>query len=205
MFWIYVIKCENGMYYVGLTQHLYKRLAKHSTGEACKNTRVNKPLEIIGIYKGATNFKFNKYLSEYYSTHSFHDDNLMNILKNFDYDSNILQTDIECVENYITEHMQISLGYQNVRGGRYLRGEEAVIKDNTVHEARPSCHCGIPCEVQKRIHNKKVKFIFVCPLRNVWDSMRSDFKRICIAKQCSFYKEYLDDIEFRIGYTEISN
>ena len=141
----------------------------------------------------------------YYTSDPIKEDRLFKILQNFDYDSNILQSDIESVENYITEHMQFSLGFENVRGGRYLRGKEVVVEDRTIHNVRPSCHCGIPCEIQKRNYNKKVKFIFVCPLRNVWDSMRSDFKLINIAEKCSFHKEFLEDIEFRVTYTEFSN
>jgi len=205
MFWIYVLKCENNMYYIGLTQHLYKRLAAHNRGEACKNTKDNKPLEIVGLYKGCVNFKFNKYLREYYGSVVPNRERLFKILDNFDLDSNILKEDIETVENFVTEHMQDTFGFQNVRGGRYLRGQEAIVEDKTVHNVRPKCFCGLPCEIQKRNQGKKVKFICVCPLRNVWDSMRNDFKLIPIANKCNFHSEYLDDIEFRVTYTAISN
>ena len=205
MFWIYVLKCENNMYYVGLTQHLYKRLAKHRSGEACKNTRENKPVEIVGLYKGGVNFKFNKYLTEYYASEIPDKNRLFEILDNFEYESEIIQADIESVENYITEHMQMSVGYQNVRGGRYLKGEESMVEDKTIHTARPKCLCGIPCEIQRRVQGKKVKFMCVCPLRNVWDGMRTEFKGIPIGNKCNFYREYLDDIEFRVEYTPVSN
>ena len=205
MFWIYVLKCENNMYYVGLTQRLYKRLASHKRGEACKNTKDNKPLEIVGLYKGSVNFKFNKYLKEYYSSDDRNCVRLYNILDSFDYDTNIVKEDIETVENFITEHMQSTFGYKFVRGGKYLRGKEAIVEDKTIHKARPCCNCGLPCEIQKRMMDKKVKFICVCPLRNVWDGMRNEFNIIPIGNKCQFHMEYLDDIEFRVSYTSISN
>ena len=205
MFWIYVLKCENDMYYVGLTQHLYKRLAKHYSGEACKNTRDNKVIEIAGLYKGSNNFKFNKYLTEYYGSEIPNKERLFKILDNFDYDSNILKEDIESIENFVTEHMHRTFGHDMVRGGKYLRGKETNIEDYSLHDVRDKCCCGLPCEVLKRIQNKKVKFIYVCSLRNVWDGMRNDFKLIPIRKPCQYHEEFLDDIEFRVNYTQFSN
>lgn len=205
MFWVYVLKCENDLYYVGMTQHLYKRLAKHRSGDACANTRENKPVEIVGLYKGEVNVKFNTYLAGYYSTTGPDQERLFEVLDNFDYDSGILKADVEGVENYVTEHMQLVMPDQNIRGGRYLKGEKADVPDKTIHSARPTCLCGLPCEVQKRVQNKKVKFIYVCPLRNVWDDMRKNFKPIPIGIACRYHMEFTDDIEFRIGHTAFSN
>ena len=200
MYWIYVLKCENEFYYVGMTQHLYKRLAKHASGDASKNTNENKVIEIIGLYRGNVNYKFNKYLKEFISYVPLREDKLYSILQNFDYDTNMCKEDIEKVENYITEHMHVSSIYNNVRGGKYLKGEKCDVIHTDIYNSRPMCNCKLPAEIQKRTVSGKVKFYFVCPLNNVWNNMRNEFKLIPIGKKCCFFKEYLDDIEVRIGY-----
>ena len=46
---IYVLRCEDDCYYVGITHDLNKRYAQHLAGTGAKWTRLHKPLGIIEV------------------------------------------------------------------------------------------------------------------------------------------------------------
>jgi putative endonuclease len=47
-FWVYILECENGSYYVGYTTDLLRRYQEHLMGtKACKYTRSFKPRSIV--------------------------------------------------------------------------------------------------------------------------------------------------------------
>ena len=48
----YVLKCTDGIYYVGKTTQLFHRLSKHWTGQGSKVTRNHHPLKVVGVYAG---------------------------------------------------------------------------------------------------------------------------------------------------------
>jgi predicted GIY-YIG superfamily endonuclease len=51
---IYVLKCEDDFYYVGITHNLNQRLAQHWDGTAAKWTQLHKPLEVVRVIYPAT-------------------------------------------------------------------------------------------------------------------------------------------------------
>lgn len=44
---IYVLLCENGSFYIGLTDDLYRRWHEHKTGQGAKWTKANPPLKVV--------------------------------------------------------------------------------------------------------------------------------------------------------------
>ena len=44
--WVYVIECESGVYYTGVTNDLEARFRKHAEGRGAKFFRLHKPLRI---------------------------------------------------------------------------------------------------------------------------------------------------------------
>lgn len=53
-FWVYILYCENGSYYIGYTNDLVKRFQAHVDGSGgCKYTRSFKPVRIAQSWKVA--------------------------------------------------------------------------------------------------------------------------------------------------------
>jgi predicted GIY-YIG superfamily endonuclease len=46
-FWVYVLRCADGSYYVGSTDRLAKRLAAHETGERGGYTSARRPVRLV--------------------------------------------------------------------------------------------------------------------------------------------------------------
>ena len=51
MDWIYILKCDNGYFYVSETTRLYRRFWEHFDGKGGVNTSTYNPENIIAIYK----------------------------------------------------------------------------------------------------------------------------------------------------------
>lgn len=47
VWFVYLLECENGKLYTGITPDLTERFRKHATGKGAMFTRLNKPLRII--------------------------------------------------------------------------------------------------------------------------------------------------------------
>ncbi|MDY6933758.1 MAG: GIY-YIG nuclease family protein [Spirochaetota bacterium] len=51
-YWIYILECENGCYYTGYTENLFRRYLQHINGSAkAKYTRSFKPTRIAQCWK----------------------------------------------------------------------------------------------------------------------------------------------------------
>jgi putative endonuclease len=46
-FWIYMLRCANGSYYVGHTDNLEKRLAEHHAGQPSCYTTTRRPVVLV--------------------------------------------------------------------------------------------------------------------------------------------------------------
>lgn len=46
-FFVYILRCSNGSYYVGHTDDLEQRIAEHQIGEGCEYTRKRLPVEFL--------------------------------------------------------------------------------------------------------------------------------------------------------------
>ena len=49
---VYVLKCEDDCYYIGVSSNLNARLAQHFHGNGCAWTRRHKPIKLIEVYIG---------------------------------------------------------------------------------------------------------------------------------------------------------
>ena len=47
--YLYLLECENGYLYGGITNNIEQRFAKHQQGKGAKFTRINPPLRILGV------------------------------------------------------------------------------------------------------------------------------------------------------------
>jgi predicted GIY-YIG superfamily endonuclease len=46
-FWIYILRCRDGSYYVGHTDDLLRRVAQHQGGEIAGHTRRRRPVTLV--------------------------------------------------------------------------------------------------------------------------------------------------------------
>jgi len=64
---IYILKCENGKFYVGKTNDMKRRYEEHLRGEGSGFTAKYKPLEIVKLIENADEFDEDKYVKMYMS------------------------------------------------------------------------------------------------------------------------------------------
>jgi putative endonuclease len=57
MFFVYMLHCADGSYYVGHTDDLGKRIAEHSTGEYCGYTSSRRPTMLVFSQACTTRFE----------------------------------------------------------------------------------------------------------------------------------------------------
>jgi len=46
-FWLYILRCADGSYYIGHTEDLEKRFAQHNLGAVSSYTRKRRPLTLV--------------------------------------------------------------------------------------------------------------------------------------------------------------
>lgn len=120
MHWIYILLCEDDIYYVGETTRLYRRFDEHISGEGGVNTSTYGPIEVVAIYKL---------------------DKLVELLG--------LRDDHRYVENLIAETLMMNDNYnwENIRGGKYTKFDCSYNKPSKIDFNLPFCHCKLPCDV----------------------------------------------------------
>lgn len=47
MWYVYILKCNDGSYYTGITNNLKQRITEHNSGKGARYTRVRKPVTLI--------------------------------------------------------------------------------------------------------------------------------------------------------------
>jgi putative endonuclease len=47
MWYVYAVRCNDGSYYIGITNDIAKRIRKHNKGTASKYTRCRRPVFLI--------------------------------------------------------------------------------------------------------------------------------------------------------------
>lgn len=62
---IYVLKLENGKYYVGKSKSVDKRIKQHFSGKGCYWTQKYKPIKVKEIIKDCDEFDEDKYVKKY--------------------------------------------------------------------------------------------------------------------------------------------
>ena len=46
-FWVYMLRCSDGSYYVGHTDDIEKRVTEHQTGAGCGYTATRQPIRVV--------------------------------------------------------------------------------------------------------------------------------------------------------------
>ena len=200
MYWIYILRCEDNIYYVGQTSRLYRRFWEHQDGKRGVNTSIYTPEEIVAIYKVSNIVKFidyNDYVKkilcgiwhngyEKWKLQKFDDDDYQeNQEDKFDAENNIA----ECMMTHNKDN------WKNIRGGKYIRFDcQYKFPNNEYIKELPLCNCGLPCDVKK--HENKEYIFFRCAKKNMWEKFKDEFE--IEDEPCKFYREYLTDIELRI-------
>ena len=201
MYWIYILRCEDNIYYVGQTSRLYRRFWEHQYGKGGVNTSIYTFEKIIAIYKVSNLVKFidyNNYVKKIIDGY-WHCDYENWKLQNYndENDKPMDQTDILDIENNIAECMMMhdKDNWENIRGGKYIRFDcKYKFPNNEYIKELPLCNCGLPCDVKK--HEKKEMLFFRCAKKNMWGKFKEEFD--IEDEPCKFYKEYLTDIELRV-------
>jgi predicted GIY-YIG superfamily endonuclease len=65
---VYVLKCEDDCWYIGVSSNLNARLAQHFEGNGCSWTRKHKPIKLIEVHVGGEtkeNEITEKYIEKY--------------------------------------------------------------------------------------------------------------------------------------------
>ena len=200
MKWIYILKCEDDIYYVGQTTRLYRRFWEHQDGKGGINTSIYTPEEVVAIYKVSNIVKFidyNNYVNKILSGiwHNGYEKCKLYKFDDDDYEEN--QEDKFDAENNIAECMMIHNkdNWENIRGGKYIRFDcQYKFPNNEYIKELPLCKCGLPCDIKK--HQNKERLFFRCAKKNMWDSFKEEFD--IDDEACNFYQEYLTDIELII-------
>lgn len=194
MKWIYILKCEDDYFYVGLTSRLYRRFWEHQDGVGGANTSTYIPEEIVAIYKADTICKFIDY--------NEHVNDILNKnectpykyckLKYFNDETDYLTEFELCAENNIAECLMIHKKdeWNKIRGGKYTRFDvEYKFPNNNYIRELPLCKCGLPCDIRK---NEDQNFLyFRCAKKNMWDGFIEEFG--IDDKPCNFFLKYIKD------------
>jgi predicted GIY-YIG superfamily endonuclease len=62
---IYILRLEGGKYYIGKSDNPMSRYKEHLTGNGSAWTRQHRPVEVLKIIEGCSNFDEDKYTKEY--------------------------------------------------------------------------------------------------------------------------------------------
>lgn len=198
MHWVYIINCENNIIYVGETKNLYSRLHQHTNNKGSKHTIENKPQSLSGLYKVQGHYRLLLYNREIEKENP--DLNKMKeLLESFDETVWINKDWALALENFLTEYLLHN--NLHVYGGKYVNDNKFTLSRHyDVEELKkvPLCNCGLPAEIRCVKNNKYYKLYFTCCIKNVWSSMRNDFKVLNINEPCNYYWEYMEGIEYRL-------
>ena len=47
MWYLYILECNDGSYYTGITNDIARRVERHNTGKGSKYTRVHRPVTLV--------------------------------------------------------------------------------------------------------------------------------------------------------------
>ena len=200
MHWIYIIKCEDGYFYIGETKRLCRRFNEHTGGRGGVNTSTFEPENIVSIYKISNICKFIEYNNNVINTINNNDEYNWRLLENFNEECEYEHIDNLEAENNITERMMIHYGekWEKIRGGKYTRfnTNRTTCPDNDNIKNLPMCYCYLPCDIK---HNEDKNYLyFRCSKKNLWEKIIDEFG-MDDSDPCNFYQEYILDKELKLN------
>ena len=180
MHWIYILRCDDNVIYVGETKRLYRRLNEHCNKDSGSCTTHDfYPQSLICLYK-------------------VEDD--CSTINDYNWDFEDEKMWALSLENNITEMCMQSMGpyWKNVYGGKYhdgYRPNENPSKDCLFK--RPYCNCKRPADI-KEWNGKKY---WRCAKKNIWDKLKdyvlNDLAFSYQNDACNFYSDYTPDSNFK--------
>ena len=194
MYWVYILKCQHEIFYVGQTSRLFRRFWEHERGDGGVNTEIYKPIEVVALYKVnvlGNFFKYNRYMHDGPNDTFFY--KYFNALKLLNNHTDGCEYDKLRIENNIAECMMIHLdNWEKIRGGRYIRFDIKYRRPiNKYLENLPVCNCKLPCDIK---YNAAKQFLyFRCPKKNIWENVPMSSE----VKPCTFFQEYTLDKKYR--------
>lgn len=204
--WVYILRCEDDVIYVGETKNLFTRFSRHRSGCGSRSTSQYEMTDIECIYRleDLMNFfeydkRLDYYLKEdkYKRQYTFKD----NALEWYSFDNkyNFSQSHNLQSENFIVERLMLDTNEIDftskftisgeIRGGKYTRDDcqYTHVNPKELLEKYPLCHCGFPCDV--RLNSDKDEVYFRCAKKNFWEDMIESLD-IDNSEPCNFYKKY---------------
>lgn len=183
MHWIYILRCEDDIIYVGETERLYRRINEHRTGRGADTTKDFKPYMLMGVYKlikdGLT--FTNTYAKELYDDGEIAENKLWALE----------------LENKITLMCMKVMGskWENVFGGKYHVGYRPLENpSNNITLYRPYCKCKIPAD----IHEFKDQKYWRCCRKNVFEGLGNFLSNMNIIEPncCDYYKKFNENDKY---------
>ena len=198
--WIYILKCEGDLYYVGETTRLYRRFWEHQDGCGGLNTLVHPPETIVAIYPVHKLYKFIRHTqfvkhNNYNTGYDIFFDR-DGVFENFNLEEE--NFDYLWTENFITEKLMIdNQDGKNIRGGKYTKfNTEYCFPSNNLVKELPNCHCGFPCDIRK--NDDENYLYFRCAKKNMWDKLIEEFEIEDVS--CNFFMKYINDTSYNTEY-----
>jgi len=204
MRWVYILKCSDDYYYVGVTKRLYRRFWEHQEGNGGINTTSYIPEGIVSIYKVSTLCKFFEYdniiMNKICNIYFNRCHTLLTEFNNTDDDEDD-EYDNLFAENNITECLMLNNkdNWKKIRGGKYTRFDiEYTLPINEHIKNLPLCKCGLPCDIKKNDEHNYL--YFRCAKKNMWSDMKYEFD--IQDECCKYFMKYTKDIEYKIYYEQ---
>lgn len=198
MRWVYILRCEDGYFYVGETSRLYRRFWEHLAGVGGVNTSMFIPENIVAIYKVDTICKFiryNNYVNEIIERIT---DDIYTSFQLDNFNDKCEEHDNLEAENNIAECLIVhnKETWDKIRGGKYTRFDiDYCFPNNQYINQLPLCNCGLPCDIRKKEHRKHL--YFRCAKKNMWNDMKEEFN--IDEDPCNFYMEYTKDKQLKLN------
>jgi len=192
MCWIYILKCSDGVKYVGTTKHLFPRFWDHHEINNGEITSSYTPKSIVAIYKVST-------LSKFFDYHLTVMNKICNIycdklLDEFNDTEDEDKDDSLFAEINITECLMINDkdNWKKIRGAKYTRSDYIYPFSQNEHIKRlPLCKCGLPCDIKK---NKKHNYLFFrCAKKNMCSDMvnKLEYCELDVDDEaCNYFMKY---------------
>jgi predicted GIY-YIG superfamily endonuclease len=203
--WIYILKCENDVYYVGETTRLYRRFWEHQDGCGGLNTQTYPPEKLVAIYQVHRLYKFINHIKNIQNNNFntgydiFFDRG--GIYENFNLEGEYEYFDYRWTENFIVEKLMIDRKekWKNIRGGNYTRfNVNYCFPTNEYVKEIPNCHCGLPCDIRK---NEDENYLyFRCSKKNMWDEMIDYIDIEVEYEPCNFFMKFSKDFTYNVDY-----
>jgi len=211
MKWVYILRCKDGLFYVGETKRLYRRIWEHSSGCGGANTSIHCPEAIVAIYKAERMGKFFQIVQRVQNGDpDIYFREVERCLESFNdtCEESYWQRreGSERIENLLTERLMASgvVARNMVRGGKYIRYDCIYQRpEDPLFGHLPMCSCGLPCDVAK--NDAEGYLYFRCAKKNMWSELAEAMEDSVDVEDepCHFFAKYHQQAEYNTKNQEL--